>query len=164
MTAQPSSASDTFKQAAALHALEAVEDGMKLGIGTGSTADHFTRALGQEVARGRKVISVATSERTAALARECGIPLVDLDAAGTLDLTIDGADEIDPQLRLIKGGGGALLREKIVAVASRRVLEKAGLRLVRRFHQPWPYSIPGEEEGDVEYALLRSEWEGDASS
>ena len=122
MTVESSSASDTFKQAAALHALEAVEDGMKLGIGTGSTADHFTRALGKAVARGLKVISVATSERTAALARECGIPLVDLDAAGPLDLTVDGADEIDPKLRLIKGGGGALLREKIVAVASRRVL------------------------------------------
>ncbi len=113
---------DDYKRAAALKALEYVSDGMKVGIGTGSTADHFTRALGEAVENGLRVIGVSTSLRTEALARECGIPLVDIDAAGQLDLTVDGADEIDPDLRLIKGGGGALLREKIVASGSTRVL------------------------------------------
>ena len=113
---------DEYKRAAALKALEYVTDGMKVGIGTGSTADHFTRALGEAVENGLRVIGVSSSVRTGALARECGIPLVDIDAAGTLDLTVDGADEIDPEMRLIKGGGGALLREKIVAAASNRVL------------------------------------------
>jgi len=113
---------DDYKRAAALKALEYVTDGMRLGIGTGSTADHFTRALGDAVARGLKVIGVATSVRTEILARKCGIPLVDIDAAMSLDLTVDGADEIDSGLRLIKGGGGALLREKITAAASNRVL------------------------------------------
>lgn len=113
---------EEYKKAAALKALDYVTDGMRLGIGTGSTADHFIRALGERVLRGLKIIGVATSLRTEALARQCGIPLVDMDAAGTLDLTVDGADEIDTELRLIKGGGGALLREKIVANASSRVL------------------------------------------
>lgn len=122
MTSNSPSAIDEYKHTAAAQALAAVEDGMRVGIGTGSTADHFTRALGKAVGEGLRVIGVTTSERTTALARECGIPLVDLDATGTLDLTVDGADEIDSQLRLIKGGGGALLREKIVATASRRVL------------------------------------------
>ncbi len=113
---------DEYKRQAAVKALEYVTDGMRVGIGTGSTADHFTRALGQAVAQGLKVIGVATSVRTEALARQCGIPLVDIDAAMSLDLTVDGADEIDSSLRLIKGGGGALLREKITAAASSRVL------------------------------------------
>jgi len=113
---------DAYKKAAAQAALEYVSDGMKIGLGTGSTADHFTRALGAAVEDGLKVIGVSSSVRTEALARECGIPLVDIDAAGQLDLTVDGADEIDPSLWMIKGGGGALLREKIVAGASSRVL------------------------------------------
>ena len=113
---------ESYKQKAALRALDMVEDGMRIGIGTGSTADYFTRALGNAVRDGLRVIGVATSRRTDALARECGIPLVELDAIDGLDMTIDGADELDPALRLIKGGGGALLREKIVAAASRRLL------------------------------------------
>ena len=113
---------EEYKRAAALKALEYVTDGMRLGIGTGSTADLFIQALGEKVARGLRVIGVATSRRTEMLARQYGIPLVDIDAAGVLDLTVDGADEIDPELRLIKGGGGALLREKITASTSNRVL------------------------------------------
>lgn len=107
-----------LKIEAARAAMQFVKPGMRLGIGTGSTADEFIRLLGEAVAGGMEIIGVPTSERTAALCRECGIALTTLDETPELDLTIDGADEIDPQLRLIKGGGGALLREKIVAAAS----------------------------------------------
>lgn len=114
---------DRAKRAAALRAAEMVEGGMKLGLGTGSTAAFLVRRLGERVREeGLRVTAVATSERTAALAREVGIGVVGLDEAGWLDLTIDGADEVDGQFRLIKGGGGALLREKIVAAASDRMV------------------------------------------
>ncbi|GGD91426.1 ribose-5-phosphate isomerase A [Aureimonas endophytica] len=103
-------------------ALAHVRDGMRLGIGTGSTAEAFVRALGEKVAGGLRITGVATSERTARLCAELKIPIVTLEQLPELDLTIDGADEIDPQLRLVKGGGGALLREKIVAAASGRML------------------------------------------
>ncbi len=95
---------------------------MKLGLGTGSTAAHAVRRLGERVAEGLDIVGVPTSEATATLAREVGVPLTTLDETPALDLTIDGADEFDPQLRLIKGGGGALLREKIVAAASSRMV------------------------------------------
>lgn len=111
-----------LKIEAARTALEQVESGMRLGIGTGSTAEEFVRLLAQKVAGGMKVIGVPTSERTAALCRELSVPLTTLDETPRLDLTIDGADEIDGALSLIKGGGGALLREKIVAAASRRMI------------------------------------------
>ncbi|SNY93042.1 ribose-5-phosphate isomerase [Cohaesibacter sp. ES.047] len=110
--------SEELKRQAAATALEFVTDGMKLGIGTGSTAVHFIELLGEKVAAGLSVIGVPTSEATAELCTKVGVPLTTLDETPELDLTIDGADEIDPQLRLIKGGGGALLREKIVASAS----------------------------------------------
>ncbi|WP_316859658.1 ribose-5-phosphate isomerase RpiA [uncultured Cohaesibacter sp.] len=110
--------SEELKRQAAAAALEYVEDGMKLGIGTGSTARHFIELLGEKVAGGMKVIGVPTSEQTAELCRKVGVPLTTLEETPELDLTVDGADEIDPQMRLIKGGGGALLREKIVASAS----------------------------------------------
>jgi ribose 5-phosphate isomerase A len=108
----------TLKIEAARAALAHVEDGMRLGIGTGSTAEEFVRLLAERVAGGLSIVGVPTSERTAALCRELGVPLSDLDAMPELDLTIDGADEVDPALNLVKGGGGALLREKIVAAAS----------------------------------------------
>ncbi len=111
-----------LKVEAARVALEQVEPGMKLGIGTGSTANEFIRLLGERVAEGLEVIGVPTSERSAALCRELGIPLSTLDQTPVLDLAIDGADEFDPQLALIKGGGGALLREKIVAAAAARMV------------------------------------------
>ncbi|AXS40306.1 ribose-5-phosphate isomerase RpiA [Breoghania sp. L-A4] len=114
--------SDTYKKMAAEAALNHVKPGMRLGIGTGSTAEFFVRALAAKVAGGLAVIGVPTSERTAALCRELGVPLTTLDETPELDLTIDGADELDGQLRLIKGGGGALLREKIVANASARMI------------------------------------------
>jgi len=95
---------------------------MKLGIGTGSTAEEFVRVLAERVKGGLNVIGVPTSERTAKLATELGVKLTNLDDTPHLDLTIDGADEFDPALRLIKGGGGALLREKIVATSSDRMI------------------------------------------
>jgi ribose 5-phosphate isomerase A len=113
---------DELKRQAAARALEQVQDGMKLGLGTGSTAKHFVELLGEKVRGGMRVIGVPTSEATRADAERCGIPLTTLDAIDHLDLTVDGADEIDAALNLIKGGGGALLREKIVAAASDRMI------------------------------------------
>ncbi|WP_417695263.1 ribose-5-phosphate isomerase RpiA [Roseibium sp.] len=114
--------SDDMKRLAAERAVADVTSGMRLGIGTGSTAEHFVRALGVRVRGGLDVIGVPTSERTRALAQEEGIPLTTLEETPALDLTVDGADEIDNALRLIKGGGGAHLREKIVAAASTRMI------------------------------------------
>ncbi|MBR1121844.1 ribose-5-phosphate isomerase RpiA [Bradyrhizobium lablabi] len=113
---------DALKRQAAARALEHVRDGMKLGLGTGSTAKHFVDLLGEKVRAGMKVTGVPTSEATRAQAEQCGIPLTTLDEIDRLDLTVDGADEVDPALDLIKGGGGALLREKIVASASDRMI------------------------------------------
>jgi ribose 5-phosphate isomerase A len=113
---------DELKRQAAARALEAVRDGMRLGLGTGSTAKHFVELLGEKVRAGMKVIGVPTSEATRADAIRCGIALTTLDDIDRLDLTVDGTDEIDPKLNLIKGGGGALLREKIVAAASDRMI------------------------------------------
>jgi len=113
---------DDQKRAAAEAAVEYVKPGMKLGLGTGSTAEHFVRSLGPRVKAGLKITAVATSERTGALARELGIAVGDLNDNRRLDLTVDGADEIGPGLVLIKGGGGALLQEKIVAAASNSMI------------------------------------------
>lgn len=109
---------DAAKFAAAKRACDFVESGMKVGLGTGSTAAWMVRCLGDLAKDGLKITGVPTSLRTAALAREVGIEVVTLEEARWLDITIDGADEFDPQLNLIKGGGGALLHEKIVASAS----------------------------------------------
>lgn len=111
-----------LKIEAARAALAHVTDGMRLGIGTGSTSEEFVRLLAEKVADGLKVIGVPTSERTAALCMQLGVPLSSLEETPELDLTVDGADEIDSHLTLIKGGGGALLREKIVAAASARMI------------------------------------------
>jgi ribose 5-phosphate isomerase A len=113
---------DDQKRAAAARAVEFVRPGMKLGLGTGSTAKHFVDLVGERVKTGLDVVCVPTSEATHAQAKSLGIPLTTLDETPALDLTVDGADEIDPQLSLIKGGGGALLREKIVAAASARMI------------------------------------------
>lgn len=114
--------SDILKQKAAEMALESVRPGMKLGLGTGSTAAFFVKALGMRVQQGLSVRCVATSAATAQLAQSCGITIEDLNDLLCLDLTVDGTDEIDPEFRLIKGGGGALLREKIVANASQQMI------------------------------------------
>lgn len=114
---------DRAKYAAARRAVDLVEDGMKLGLGTGSTAAWMVRALAERVRdEGLRLTCVPTSSRTAELGRELGLSIVSLDEAGWLDLTIDGTDEFDADLTLIKGGGGALLMEKIVATASDRMV------------------------------------------
>ena len=110
------------KRAAAARALDFVRPGMRLGLGTGTTAKHLVDLLGERVAEGLAVVAVPTSEATRAQAQQLGIALTTLDQTPELDLTIDGADEIAPDLTLIKGGGGALLREKIVATASARMI------------------------------------------
>ncbi|SLN19407.1 Ribose-5-phosphate isomerase A [Roseovarius litorisediminis] len=114
---------DKAKFVAAKRAVEFVEDGMRVGLGTGSTAAWMVRCLGEMVREdGLKIRGVPTSTRTAELAREVGIEVITLDEAGWLDVTIDGADEFDGKLNLIKGGGGALLQEKIVATASDQMI------------------------------------------
>lgn len=113
---------DREKQLAAATAVREVHSGMRVGLGSGSTALHAVRLLGERVSKGLEIVGVPTSRETARAAREAGIPLDDLDERPRLDLTIDGTDETDHRLRLIKGGGGALLREKIVASASGRMI------------------------------------------
>jgi ribose 5-phosphate isomerase A len=113
---------DAQKRAAAARAVEFVTPGMRLGLGTGSTARHFVELVGERVRAGLNIVAVPTSAATRADAERCGIPLTTLDETPELDLTVDGADEIAPDLSLIKGGGGALLREKIVAAASARMI------------------------------------------
>ena len=114
--------SDQLKRQAAAAALDEIRPGMRVGLGTGSTARHLVDLVGARVREGLDILCVPTSEATAAQARGLGIPLTTLDDVPQLDLTIDGADEVGPALGLIKGGGGALLREKIVAAASRRMV------------------------------------------
>jgi ribose 5-phosphate isomerase A len=113
---------DQRKREAAERAVKLVTPGMKLGLGSGSTARHFVDLVGESVKAGLEVRCVATSEGTASQAKALGIALGTLDDIPELDLTVDGADEVDPKLSLIKGGGGALLREKIVASASKRMV------------------------------------------
>ncbi len=110
------------KRAAAARALDFVRGGMRIGLGTGSTAKHFIDLLGERVRAGLDIVAVPTSEATSAHAATAGIALTTLDEAALLDLTVDGADEIVPGLTLIKGGGGALLREKVVAAASAQMI------------------------------------------
>ena len=135
--------SDDLKRAAGERAAALVTDGMRVGLGTGSTAKHFVAALGQRVRDGLAVVGVPTSEATREQARREGIPLTTLDETPELDLTVDGADEIDEELRLIKGGGGAHLREKIVASASRRmiVIADSSKRVVTLGRFPLPIEV-----------------------
>lgn len=133
---------DDLKRQAAGWAVAMVEPGMRLGLGTGSTAAHFVDLLAERVRGGLYVIGVPTSEATRAQAERLGIRLSTLDETPQLDLTVDGADEVDYELRLIKGGGGALLREKIVAAASARMVVIADKsKLVRRLGR---FALPVE--------------------
>jgi ribose 5-phosphate isomerase A len=131
---------DKLKRDAAARAVDQVSDGMRLGLGTGSTAKHFVELLAERVRGGLRVVGVPTSEATRADAERLGVPLTTLDETPELDLTVDGADEIGPDLTVIKGGGGALLREKIVAAASARMIviadESKWVQTLGRFALP----------------------------
>ena len=132
---------EAAKRAAGEAAARLVEPGMRLGLGTGSTARWFIVAVGELVRGGLRVSGVATSEASAQLAAEAGVPLRTLDAGG-LDLAVDGADVVDPDLRLVKGGGGAHVRERIVAVAARRFVVIADeSKLVDRLRGPVPVEL-----------------------
>ena len=122
MSAQPDAKlfRDAEKQAAARAAIQLVESGNVVGLGSGSTATFAIRFLAERVRSGLKIVGVPTSQATQQLAQQLGIPLATLDEHPAIDIDIDGADEIDPQLNLIKGGGGAMLREKVIASASKR--------------------------------------------
>lgn len=123
-------------------AAELVEDGMIVGLGTGSTAYWFIKKLAERVAGGLRITGVATSVQTAALAESLGIRVVDVNEVGEVDLTVDGADEIDGQFNAIKGGGGALLREKLVASISGRVMVIADS--TKRVRQLGRFPLPVE--------------------
>ncbi len=138
------SPADIAKRAAAARALDMVEDGMTLGLGTGSTAAWFVRLLSERMkSEGLEVVGVATSSTTAWLAEELGVPLKSLDASGRIDLIVDGADEFDADLNLIKGGGAALLQEKIVASAAERMVVVAdpGKRVAQLGAFPLPVEV-----------------------
>jgi len=115
-------ANDQEKEAAARASLQFVKDGHVVGLGTGSTAAHFIKLLGEKVKNGLRIRGIPTSVRSRDLALSLGIPLITLDECQEIAVTVDGADEVDPQLRLIKGGGGAMLREKIVASATKQLV------------------------------------------
>jgi ribose 5-phosphate isomerase A len=115
-------ANDQEKEAAARASLRFVKDGQVVGLGTGSTAAYFIQLLGEQVKNGLRVRGIPSSDRSRQQAAGLGIPLTTLDECPEIDVTIDGADEVDPELRLIKGGGGALLREKIVASATKQLV------------------------------------------
>lgn len=133
-----------------------VSSGMKIGLGTGSTAKHFVDFLGAEVAKGFECLCVPTSEVTAAQARSLNIPLTTLDEIDSLDVTVDGADEIDEHKQLIKGGGGALLREKIVAAASKRmvVIADTSKRVAQLGTFPLPVEVNKFGLGATKNAVL----------
>jgi ribose 5-phosphate isomerase A len=158
---------DLLKRAAAERAAALVGEGMRVGLGTGSTAAHLVAVLGERVRGGLAMVAVPTSEATRRQAEGEGIPLTTLDDTPELDITIDGADEIDGALRLIKGGGGALLREKIVAAASRRMIVIAdGSKRVERLGRfPLPVEVVsfglGSTRRAVEAAFARSGCPGD---
>jgi len=137
------SSSNREKEAAARASVRFVLDGQIVGLGTGSTASYAVRFLGERVHGGLKIRCIPTSVHTKALAESLGIPLTTLDEFQQLDVTIDGADEVDPQLNLIKGGGGALLREKIIASATRQfvIIGDSGKKVPMLGKFPLPVEI-----------------------
>jgi ribose 5-phosphate isomerase A len=134
---------DQEKEAAARASLQYVQDGQVVGLGTGSTAAYFIKLLGERVKNGLKIRGLPTSERSREMALSLGIPLTTLDECQEIAVTVDGADEVDPQLRLIKGGGGALLREKIVASATRQlvIVADASKQVPRLGRFPLPVEV-----------------------
>ncbi|HEX7240276.1 MAG TPA: ribose-5-phosphate isomerase RpiA [Longimicrobiaceae bacterium] len=151
---------EALKREAAVRAAEWIRDGMVVGLGTGSTVRHLLDHVAERRAAGEwgSVVGVPTSEQTAARARELGIPLRTLEEAPEVDLTIDGADEVDPSLRVIKGLGAALLREKVVATASRRVVIIVDeSKLVRKLGTRAPLPVEVDPFGAaIQPAFLRS--------
>jgi ribose 5-phosphate isomerase A len=143
------------KALAAMHAVLQIEDGMVLGLGTGTTAHYVIERVGERVRAGLQVRAVPTSLTTLALARSVGIPTVSLEDVTAVDLTIDGADEVDGALRMIKGHGGALLREKVVACASRRVVIVADIskRVAQLGGVPLPVEVVPFARAPVERAI-----------
>ena len=142
---------DKAKEAAAKEALKFVEDGQVVGLGSGSTAVHLLPPLAERIRQGLKIRGVPTSSHTRDMAAQLGIPLATLEECPQIDVTIDGADEIDPKLRLIKGGGGALLREKIIASASRKlvIIADSTKQVVVLGKFPLPVEIVGFAQGFV---------------
>lgn len=136
-------ANDQEKEAAARASLRFVKDGQVVGLGTGSTAAFFIQLLGEKVKNGLRVRGIPTSDRSGELAKSLGIPLTTLDECPAIDVTVDGADEFDPELRLIKGGGGALLREKIVASATTQyvIITDESKRVPRLGKFPLPVEV-----------------------
>jgi len=133
-------ANDQEKEAAARASLGFIEDGQVVGLGTGSTAAHFIKLLGEKVKNGLRIRGIPTSVRSQELAQSLGIPLTTLDECQEIAVTVDGADEVDPKLRLIKGGGGAALREKIVASATKKLVivadESKQVKMLGKFPLP----------------------------
>jgi ribose 5-phosphate isomerase A len=144
-------ANDSEKEAAARASLRFVRDGQVVGLGTGSTATYAVKLLGEKVRAGLKIRGIPTSHRTAELATSLGIPLTNFDEVQQIDVTIDGADEVDPNLQLIKGGGGALLHEKIVASASKQlvIIADSSKQVPVLGAFPLPIEIIGFAEGLV---------------
>src|SRR5579863_1451461 len=136
-------ANDQEKEAAARASLRFVQDGQVVGLGTGSTAAYFIKLLGEKVKNGLRIRGIPTSDRSREMAISLGIPLTTLDQCQEIAVTVDGADEVDPQLRLIKGGGGALLREKIVASATRQliIVADASKQVARLGKFPLPVEV-----------------------
>ena len=136
-------ANDLEKEAAARASLEYIKDGHVVGLGTGSTAAYFIKLLGEKVKNGLRIRGIPTSVRSEELARSLGIPVITLDDSQEIDVTVDGADEVDPELRLIKGGGGAALREKIVASATKQlvIVADASKRVQRLGKFPLPLEV-----------------------
>lgn len=136
-------ANDLEKEAAARASLEYIKDGHVVGLGTGSTAAYFIKLLGEKVKQGLRIRGIPTSVRSDELARTLGIPVITLDDCQEIDVTVDGADEVDPELRLIKGGGGAALREKIVASATKQlvIVADASKRVQRLGKFPLPVEV-----------------------
>jgi len=139
----PSLTSDQHKAQAARKAVEYIQNGHILGLGTGSTVHHFLKALGERIQNGLRIHGVPTSQATATYATQLGIPLLGNDEPWNIDVAIDGADQVDPQLNLIKGGGGALLREKIVARAAKKFIVMID-QAKHRPHLGLPFPLPVE--------------------
>jgi ribose 5-phosphate isomerase A len=149
---------DQEKEAAARASIRFVQDGNIVGLGTGSTAAYMLPLLGERVKAGLRIQGIPTSDRTAQIARSVGIPLTTLEEAGAIDVTIDGADELDPQLQLIKGGGGALVHEKIVAKASRQLVIIADsskqVAVLGKFPLPVAVFAPSQEDAAAAITAL----------